>query len=79
MSLNNKLNDIVEYVYHKLPGLDFENLSVTDKSVNDICNAIFPGLEKNIFFKKIQKTCFYCLKRVFFVLNKFIYIVFFSV
>jgi len=40
MSINYKLNEIAEYV-HKLPELDFNNVSFNDDCVDDILNKIF--------------------------------------
>jgi len=40
MSLKHKLNEVAHYIKTKYPELNFENVSVSDSCVNNICNFI---------------------------------------
>jgi len=41
MSLKHTLNEVAHYIKTEYPELNFENVSVSNSCVNNICNFIF--------------------------------------
>ena len=48
MSLNNKLNEVAQYVCDKYPELEFDNVTLEYECVNDICQSFFGRNHKHM-------------------------------
>ncbi len=68
MSLKDKLKEVAHYIKTEYPELNFENVSVSDRCVTDICNIIFKKNNDH----KLRKSIVNAMNRKTSSLHKYI-------